>query len=82
MSKKKSTAVAEKIEVTEEQTIAHPMQSQIDEIVNSDTSKSQKIRKLWVLFGSDNKARSLVAKVLNIRYQHVRNVLITPLKKG
>ena len=27
-------------------------------------------------------SRSEIAKVMNIRYQHVRNVLITPVKKG
>ena len=26
-------------------------------------------------------SRSMIAKNLNIRYQHVRNVLITPIKK-
>lgn len=38
---------------------------------------SSKIRKLTEL----GMSRGQVAKHLNIRYQHVRNVLITPIKK-
>lgn len=41
-------------------------------------NKSKAIRGLT----SEGKTRSEVAKLLNIRYQHVRNVLITPIKKG
>lgn len=40
-------------------------------------STSAKIRAMT----ADGMSRSEVAKALNIRYQHVRNVLITPLKK-
>lgn len=49
----------------------------VDTILKKDTTKSQKIRELDSL----GLTRSQIAKVLNIRYQHVRNVLITPLKK-
>lgn len=31
---------------------------------------------------SEGFSRSQIAKMLNKRYQHVRNVLITPIKKG
>ena len=40
-------------------------------------TKSARIRYL----DSEAFTRSEIAKILNIRYQHVRNVLITPLKK-
>ncbi len=40
-------------------------------------TKSAKIRYL----NSVGKTRSEIAKILEIRYQHVRNVLITPLKR-
>lgn len=49
----------------------------IDSILESLPTKSSKIR---YLFESGMK-RSEIATKLNIRYQHVRNVLITPLKK-
>lgn len=39
---------------------------------------SSAIRGLW----AEGYSRSAIAKFLNKRYQHVRNVLITPLKKG
>ena len=39
-------------------------------------SKSSAIRKL----AAQGKSRGEVAKMLGIRYQHVRNVLITPIK--
>ena len=38
---------------------------------------SAKIRKL----SADGYSRMEVSKILNIRYQHVRNVLITPIKR-
>jgi len=40
-------------------------------------TKSAAIRRLT----AEGKTRSEVAKMLGIRYQHVRNVLITPIKK-
>ncbi len=40
-------------------------------------TKSAAIRQLAV----DGKTRVEIAKMLGIRYQHVRNVLITPIKK-
>lgn len=39
-------------------------------------SKSGAIRKL----AAEGKSRGEIAKLLGIRYQHVRNVLITPVK--
>ena len=39
-------------------------------------TKSSKIRKLY----SNGFAKADIARFLNIRYQHVRNVLLTPLK--
>jgi len=40
-------------------------------------TKSAKIRAM----AADGWSRSNTAKALNIRYQHVRNVLVTPLKR-
>lgn len=40
-------------------------------------SKSARIRHLSAM----GKKRGEIAKILGIRYQHVRNVLITPVKK-
>jgi hypothetical protein len=48
-----------------------------EEIVNLFTSKSQAIRYLL----SKGYDRSTVAKMLNIRYQHVRNVELQVTKK-
>lgn len=50
---------------------------QIDMELNTLPTTSSKIRYL----DSKNLTRSQIAKELNIRYQHVRNVLITPIKK-
>lgn len=47
------------------------------EAIKAAGSKSALIRKLH----SEGKDRGTIAKMLNIRYQHVRNVLITPLMK-
>ena len=41
------------------------------------STKSSKIRYL----SAKGKTTSEISKMMNIRYQHVRNVLITPLKK-
>jgi hypothetical protein len=41
-------------------------------------NKSQIIRYL----DAEGYSRSAIALFLNVRYQHVRNVLVTPLKKG
>lgn len=46
-------------------------------VTDASTTKSFKIRTL----SSMNMSRGQISKILNIRYQHVRNVLITPLKK-
>lgn len=45
--------------------------------IESCGSVSAAIRKLT----EEGKSRGEVAKLLNKRYQHVRNVLITPIKK-
>lgn len=52
--------------------------SELLTIVNDDKmSKSAKIRKLAAA-GTD---RSTIANLLGIRYQHVRNVLVTKVNK-
>jgi hypothetical protein len=45
--------------------------------INQCGTKSAAIRKL----AAEGKSRGEIAKMLDIRYQHVRNVLITPIKK-
>lgn len=49
----------------------------IEEAIKEAGSKSALIRKL----DREGLTRGQIAKKLNIRYQHVRNVLITPIKK-
>jgi hypothetical protein len=46
--------------------------------VNKLTTMSAKIRYLH----AESKPTAQIAKLLNIRYQWVRNVLITPIKKA
>lgn len=48
------------------------------ELIAKLGTKSAAIRHL----DSEGFTRSQIAKTLDIRYQHVRNVLITPLKKA
>jgi hypothetical protein len=51
--------------------------TQVSSILNSETlNTSQKIRALAL----EGLERGMIAKLLNKRYQHVRNVLITPIK--
>lgn len=50
----------------------------LQKVLDGMETKSAKIRYL----DSEQFTRSQIAKVLNIRYQHVRNVLITPLKRN
>lgn len=56
--------------------IAQPAQFNLDEALKQAGTKSALIRKL----AGEGKSRSDIAKMLNIRYQHVRNVLTAPLK--
>jgi hypothetical protein len=52
---------------------------EIEQIVqDTNMTKSAKIRSLHAL-GIE---RGDISRILSIRYQHVRNVLITPLKKS
>jgi len=46
------------------------------ELINKYGTKSSAIRSL----NQQNFTRKEIALLLNIRYQHVRNVLITPIK--
>jgi hypothetical protein len=55
-----------------------PKQSdEVMNIVNGSGTKSDKIRRLIAL----GEKRGSIAKMLGIRYQHVRNVEITPIKR-
>ncbi len=50
----------------------------VDKILKPMETKSAKIRYLT----SEGWSRTEIAKKLGIRYQHVRNVQMTPLKKS
>lgn len=64
--------------MTNENTQEQKVEVQFDETeLNQLPTKSAKIRYLH----SKGMKRGDIAKQLDIRYQHVRNVLITPLKK-
>lgn len=73
--KKESKAV--KTEATPE-SAAIERKEELLKLVESLVTKSAKIR----LLAADGVSTSEIAKVLDIRYQHVRNVLTTQLKKG
>lgn len=67
-------------EATKKTEQAHLIPKQTDEvmnIVNGGGTKSDKIRALLAL----GQKRGEVAKALNIKYQHVRNVELMPLKR-
>jgi len=51
--------------------------AEVQAIVDSSVTKSEKIRALL----ATGMKRGEVAKLLGIRYQHVRNVEITPIKR-
>lgn len=53
-------------------------EASVKEILESTLNTSQKIRALHAL----ELDRSTIANLLNKRYQHVRNVLLTPVKNG
>ena len=53
------------------------IEKKAQDVLGQETTKSSKIRQLAGM----NYTRSQIAKMMNIRYQHVRNVLIQPLKK-
>lgn len=66
---------------TEAATVTAPtnaVEYNLEELMTTHKTKSAVIRYL----AGEGMTRGAIAKLLNIRYQHVRNVLITPLKKG
>lgn len=75
MSKKNNAQVAA-VETVE--TVETPVVFDAAAYIKEAGTKSAAIRKLL----ADGKKRGEVAKMLNIRYQHVRNVEITPIKKA
>lgn len=55
------------------------VKTEMNKVITKDhTTKSSKIRAL----DASGYTRSQIANFLGIRYQHVRNVLVTPLKGG
>lgn len=77
---KRNEQTAEQINETTEQAPVETTQPTFDgnKYIIDCGSVSAAIRKL----ASEGKSRGEIAKLLNKRYQHVRNVLITPVKKG
>lgn len=73
MAKQQAVAKTSKVESTN---VAAPANPVTEADYGGATTTSGKIR--WL--ASQGKTRSEIAKALNIRYQHVRNVLIQPLK--
>lgn len=49
----------------------------LETVMEQYKTKSAAIRALF----AEGMSRGQIAKFMNIRYQHVRNVLITPVKK-
>lgn len=74
-NQKESIAMTNEIEMIIQNNIDHA--SSIDSNLESLPTKSAKIRYLF----ESGMTKSEISKKLDIRYQHVRNVLLTPLKK-
>lgn len=68
--------MVKKNEATTTKAIVAPTYN-LEELYKKLTTKSAVIRYL----SAEGMKRGEIAKLLNIRYQHVRNVLITPVKK-
>lgn len=68
--------MAKKNEATTTEAIVAPTYN-LEELYKKLTTKSAVIRYL----NAEGMKRGEIAKLLGIRYQHVRNVLITPVKK-
>ena len=65
-------------EMKKSQKVVESNENVVEETLKTLTTTSAKIRYLT----SQNYTRSKIAKMLNIRYQHVRNVQLQPLKKS
>jgi len=52
-----------------------------DELLTTHKTKSAMIRYLASLFPTDKADRGKIAKFMGIKYQFVRNVLVTPIGK-
>lgn len=66
--------MTKKIEQTE---VVQEVQT-LEDLMAVHKTKSALIRYLF----AEGQTRGQIAKFMNIRYQHVRNVLITPVKKA
>ena len=60
-------------------TLTNTQKTTMSDVIDNNvhTTKSAKIRVLY----SKGYSKADIARYLGIRYQHVRNVLLTPLKK-
>lgn len=69
--------VKAQVEATVEAPVVAPVEKTLVELMVEFKTKSALIRHL----SSQGKKTGEIAKFMGIRYQHVRNVLITPVKK-
>jgi hypothetical protein len=76
MSKRNQVQVVESTEQVESNQVETTKVETKEEILARFGNKSKAIRGLT----NEGMSRSQIAKVLDIRYQHVRNVLVSPLK--
>lgn len=58
--------------------VAPTLEAKLQKELDSLTTTASKIR----LLDSKGYGRGDISRILNIKYQWVRNVLLTPLKKG
>lgn len=78
-AKKKTTTPTHKEVTKKKKEDLTPLESAVAMYQNfePETSKSQMIREMHAAGHS----KADIAKAMDVRYQHVRNVLITPLKR-
>ncbi len=77
MTKRNKVEEVKEVIVTEEVKTEVTIPYNLEELTKELKTKSAIVRKLH----SEGYNRSLISKFMNIRYQHVRNILVTPLKK-
>lgn len=75
---KASKKIETSVEATETSKVAVVINHNYEELLTKLKSKSAVVRFL----DAEKHSRASIAKFCGIRYQHVRNILVTPLKKG
>jgi len=74
----KNEAIATEIVQTENEVTIKEISHKYEDLMIEHKTKSSVVRFLF----SEGHNRSQIAKFMDIRYQHVRNILVTPLKKS